>query len=111
MDTEHQLAEEAPSAAPNGALYERRGGEGHLTFRGDVDIFEARTAHAAAADCLGDTEAAFVTLDLTAARRLDLAAMQILAALRRDLEAAGRPLTPQIPAPLAAAMTRTGLTL
>ena len=118
MDTEHQLTEGTTSAgaldgaeAPDGAAYGRRGGAGFLRLHGNVDIFEARAVHAAAAACLGDAGADPVTLDLTDARRLDLSAMQVLAALRRDLEAAHRALSLQAPAPLAAAMTRTGLIL
>lgn len=72
------------------AHYKQQGEEGILALHGTVDIFEAQAVHAAASEALAHTQALAVCLDTADVQRLDLSALQILAALRRDLEMAGR---------------------
>ena len=88
------------------AQYKRQGEAGILALHGAVDIFEAQAVHAAALEALAD-HTAVVRLDSADAQRLDLSALQVLAALRRDLEAAGRNL--HVSSPEAA--VRAGLSL
>ncbi len=89
------------------AQYERQGEEGILALHGAVDIFEAQAVHAAALETLAD-HAVTVRLDSADAQRLDLSALQVLVALRRDLEAASRSLHVS---GLEAAAARAGLSL
>lgn len=91
------------------ALYRRRGTAGTLTLQGSVDIFEAKIVHDAACRALADTKAQSVCADLSAVERLDLSGLQILSALRRDLELDGRTFVLQVPDTLAAALSQTGL--
>ncbi len=79
-----------------------------MILRGSADIFEAQTVHAAALQALTDNGAAAIRLDSTNVQRLDLSALQILAALRRDLETAGRKL-PLSGSEVIAAAARAGL--
>ena len=90
------------------AQYKQQDAEGILVLHGVVDIFEAQAVHAAASEALADYKAAVVRLDSANAQRLDLSALQILSALRRDLEAASRHL--HVAGPEAAA-ARAGLCL
>ncbi|MGI4791611.1 MAG: STAS domain-containing protein [Janthinobacterium lividum] len=92
--------------------YRRRGGEGTLTLRGTVDIFEAQSLRAAALRALGDSKAQTLRLDLAHAERLDVSALQVLCALRRDLETQGRTLIClPVPSAVADACEATGCTL
>ena len=70
--------------------YHRRHGEGALTLRGSVDIFEAAMLHTAVQRASSDHKAAAICVDYTGAERLDISAIQLLLALRRDVKATGR---------------------
>ena len=93
------------------AHYSRRGAAGTLTLSGSVDIFEAQAVYTAAQRALADPKAVSLCADLSEVQRLDLSALQILCALRRDLEAAGRTVQFQMPDTLAAAVARAGISL
>ena len=70
--------------------YQRRQEEGTLTLRGCVDIFEAGALHAAVQRALRDSKASAICVNLAEVERLDVSAIQLLLALRREVEAAGR---------------------
>lgn len=76
--------------AKKSVTYRRRGAAGILTLHGAIDMFEASAFHESAQKALHDTQAKSVTIELTGAERLDMSALQILRALRRDLAEAGR---------------------
>jgi anti-anti-sigma regulatory factor len=84
------------------ADYQRRKQEGTLTLRGVVDIFEAAPLQAEAQRALHDEKATVISISLAQAERLDVAALQILIALRRDVQAAGRGFTARNTPPLIA---------
>jgi anti-anti-sigma regulatory factor len=77
-------------AATTNITYQRRKQGGALTLTGVVDIFEAESLHAAAARALKDLKTDALTIDLARLERLDVAALQILLALRSDFCATGR---------------------
>jgi anti-anti-sigma regulatory factor len=92
--------------------YRRRGSIGTLTLRGVVDIFEAIALHGSARRILQDSRAASVRLDCSQVERLDLSAIQILLALRRDLTASGRDWKAEdLPSSLHGALEKTGCPL
>lgn len=97
--------------APNGADYALKGSEGILTMRGDMDIFEAQPIYSAALSALNDSEATAIKVDLMNVRRVDLSALQILVALRRDLESVEQPVTFHVPELLAERLMRSGISL
>ncbi|MEO7718656.1 MAG: STAS domain-containing protein [Capsulimonas sp.] len=70
--------------------YRRRGAAATLTLNGSIGMFEAEAFHESASKALADTPAKTVTIDLAGAERLDISALQILHALRRDLAQNGR---------------------
>jgi anti-anti-sigma regulatory factor len=61
-----------------------------LTLQGSVDIFEAVTVHKTMLRALCDREAATICVHAGSVDQLDVSAVQLLLALRRDVEAAGR---------------------
>lgn len=89
-------------------VYKRRGAEGTLTLRGSVDIFEAQDMLATVRRALADTKALSFCANLTEVERLDLSSLQILVALRRELEDAGRTMPIKQPEALAATLKQTG---
>ena len=92
------------------ADYQRRKQEGTLTLRGVVDIFEAAPLQAQAQRALHDEKATALSVNLAQAERLDVAALQILIALRRDAQAAGRVFTVRnTPPPIAKTVAELGL--
>lgn len=111
-DDHVELEGTVPSAeSPNGVNYVRKGSEGILTLRGDMDIFEAQTLYAAALGALNDSEASTLKVDLMNVRRVDLTAIQILAVLRRDFESIEQTVTFHIPEEIAKRITRSGIQL
>ena len=72
------------------ATYERREREGTLTLAGAVDVFEAALVHAAVQTASDDLQAIAIYVDLAGVERLDLSAIQLLLALRREVQASGR---------------------
>jgi len=111
-DDDVELDGTAPGVeAPNGANYFLKGSEGILTLRGDMDIFEAQSIYAAALAALGDSEASTISIDLMNVRRIDLSALQILIALRRDFESLEQTVTFHIPEELTERITRSGIPL
>jgi len=80
-------------ANTNVAPYQRQKQDGAITLRGVVDIFEASSLHAEMQRALSDVEASNISVDLARVERLDVAALQVLIAMRNDLEAAGRTFT------------------
>lgn len=78
------------AAGKHNTTYRRQAAQGILTLRGKVDIFEAEVLHAQALRALQDTKATTLRVESTHAEVLDFSALQILCALKRDVEAEGR---------------------
>lgn len=92
--------------------YRRQGGLGTLQLRGVVDIFEAAEFYELAKRACQDTKAQSIRVNLAQVERLDISALQILIALRRDIEASGRALAiADVPAPLAQVWAKAGIPL
>jgi anti-anti-sigma regulatory factor len=70
--------------------YVRKRDLGTISLTGCVDIFEAQAVLAAARRAFADSKAESVFADLSGVEKLDLTTVQILFALRRDLQIAGR---------------------
>lgn len=60
-----------------------------LTLSGIIDIFQAASLHAAGRKALGDKRAETLCIHLADVTRLDISAIQVLMALRREAEQAG----------------------
>lgn len=71
-------------------LYSRRGGTGTVHLRGVIDIFEARQLHTLALQAFQDARAQKIRVNMSSVERLDISALQILLALKQDLQAEGR---------------------
>lgn len=96
----------------NQVTYKRQGDRGTLTLSGVIDIFEAKTLYDTACHALNDTKAKRIQVNLTQSERLDVSALQILLALRRDVTRVGRTFAwSELPANLAAAFEQGGITL
>ena len=94
------------------AAYRRRGAQGTLSLRGIVDIFEAGALHAAARQAASDSRAETIRVNLAEVERLDLSAVQILAALRMKTEQNGRAwIAENIPASVEGMLGRVNITL
>ena len=92
--------------------YTRRGGQGTLKLHGVIDIFEATALHTAAQSALNDAKARDLRVDLAQTERLDLSAVQLLLALRRETTATGRTFQAEnVPENLAQMLTLLGMTL
>ena len=74
----------------NSVTYRRQGKRGVLTLSGVIDIFEAANLHAVGLKALNDKRAETLCIHLEQVTRLDLSAIQLLMALRRDSEQAGQ---------------------
>lgn len=66
--------------------YRRRGGEGTLSLHGVVDVSEAVSLRDAASRAVGDAGISTLHLDVSQVERLDVSAVQILLALRNEIE-------------------------
>ena len=92
--------------------YARRGAMGTLTMRGALDIFEAERLCAVATRALQDIKATTVQLNCSAVDRLDISTLQVLLALKRDLQFAGRtPVVVGLAAPVESMLERLGISL
>jgi anti-anti-sigma regulatory factor len=78
------------TAGKHNITYRRQAAQGTLTLRGRVDIFESEALHAQALRALQDTKATTLQVESTHAEIIDFSALQILCALKRDVEAEGR---------------------
>ena len=92
--------------------YRRRGGEGTLSLHGVVDIFEAASLRDAALRAVGDAGISTLHLDVAHAERLDVSALQILFALRNEIEGQERTFIPGvIPPAVADSLAKIGCVL
>lgn len=100
------------TASERSAHYKRQGSVGVLALHGIVDIFEAGKVHEAALKAFQDAKATTIRMDLAHAERLDISIIQILAALRQEVEASGRQMqTEGTPEPIRQELSRIAVTL
>ncbi len=99
--------------AMNGAAaYRRRGAQGTLSLRGVVDIFEAGVLHAAVQQAASDRRVETIRVNLAEVERLDLSAVQLLAALRAHVEQDSRALVAEnVPASVEGMLERINIAL
>jgi len=72
------------------AGYRRQGAKGCLKLGAIADISEAQLLYTASRQALADEKATTMLVDLSQVETLDISAMQILLALKNDVQASGR---------------------